>query len=76
MGSGSPTSRSTRSCFRRYLNAIAGFFYTHENYAAVTLAPDPSKYFVGKNGDTSYYFFETENLPLFGPLRSLAYPRG
>ena len=56
------------------LNAIAGFFYTHEDYEAVTLAPDPSKFFVGKFGDTSYYFFETENLPLFGPLRSLGVP--
>ncbi len=56
------------------LNAVAGFFYTHENYEAVTLAPDPSKYFVGTYGDTSYYFFETENLPLYGPLRSLGVP--
>ena len=56
------------------LNAIAGFFYTHEDYEAVTLAPDPSQHFVGKFGDTSYYFFETENLPLFGPLRGFGVP--
>jgi len=56
------------------LNAIAGFFYVHEEYEDVTLAGDPSKYLVGSHGDTDYYFFETENLPLFGPLRSLGVP--
>jgi hypothetical protein len=56
------------------VNAVLGFFYVHEEYADVTLAPDPSKHFVGKDGDTEYYFFETENLPLFGPLRSLGVP--
>ena len=25
-------------------------------------------------GDTTYYFFETENLPLYGPLRSIGVP--
>ena len=56
------------------LNAIAGFFYVHEEYENVTLAGDPSKYLVGSHGDTDYYFFETENLPLFGPLRGLGVP--
>ena len=28
----------------------------------------------GQYGDTSYYFFETEDLPLFGPLRTLGVP--
>ena len=28
----------------------------------------------GTHGDTSYYFFETEDLPLFGPLRTLGVP--
>ena len=28
----------------------------------------------GKHGDTSYYFFETPDLPLFGPLRTLGVP--
>jgi hypothetical protein len=55
-------------------NAVAGFFYTHEDYEAVTLAGDPSKYFVGTHGDTDYYFFPTKNLPLFGPLRQLGVP--
>ena len=27
-----------------------------------------------KTGDTDYYFFETEDLPLFGPLRQLGVP--
>jgi PE-PPE domain len=56
------------------LNAVLGFFYVHEEYEDVTLANDPSKYLVGTHGDTDYYFFETENLPLFGPLRSLGIP--
>jgi hypothetical protein len=56
------------------LNAVAGIFYVHEEYDEVTLAGDPSKYFAGSHGDTDYYFFETQNLPLFGPLRSLGVP--
>jgi hypothetical protein len=28
----------------------------------------------GKHGDTTYYFFETQDLPLFGPLRTLGVP--
>jgi hypothetical protein len=58
------------------LNAVLGFFYVHEEYDDVTLAGDPSKNLVGTHGDTDYYFFETENLPLFGPLRSLGVPEG
>jgi hypothetical protein len=56
------------------VNAVAGFFYTHEDYEAVTLAPDPSKYFVGKQGDTEYYYFETKDLPLYAPLRAFGVP--
>lgn len=56
------------------LNAVLGFFYVHEEYADVTLAPDPALHFDGSHGDTDYYFFNTENLPLFGPLRSLGVP--
>lgn len=29
---------------------------------------------VTQHGDTTYYFFETQDLPLFGPLRSLGVP--
>lgn len=56
------------------LNAVAGIFYVHEEYEDVTLAGDPSQYFRGSHGDTDYYFFDTENLPLFGPLRSIGVP--
>ncbi|WP_242639379.1 PE-PPE domain-containing protein [Mycolicibacterium sp. S2-37] len=55
-------------------NAVAGFFYTHEDYEAVTLAGDPAEFFVGSQGDTDYYFFPTKDLPLFGPLRGLGVP--
>ena len=42
----------------------------------VSLAADPTKSpaYRGTHGDTSYYFFETEDLPLFGPLRTLGVP--
>lgn len=56
------------------LNAVAGIFYVHEEYEDVTLAGDPATYYRGTKGDTDYFFFETENLPLFGPLRSLGVP--
>ena len=58
------------------LNAILGVFYVHTYPFAVSLAPDASTSpaFQRTHGDTSYYFFETEDLPLFGPLRSLGVP--
>ena len=42
----------------------------------VSLAADPttSPPIQGQHGDTSYYFFETQDLPLFGPLRTLGVP--
>ena len=42
----------------------------------VSLAPDPSTSpsIQSQHGDTSYYFFETEDLPLFDPLRTLGVP--
>lgn len=57
-------------------NALLGFFYVHLYGFDVSLAPDASKSpaFQGKHGDTSYYFFETQDLPLFGPLRTLGMP--
>ncbi|MGH3675967.1 MAG: PE-PPE domain-containing protein [Mycobacterium sp.] len=55
-------------------NAVLGFFYVHEEYADVTLAPDPQVFSQGTHGDTTYYFFETQNLPLYGPLRSFGVP--
>ncbi len=58
------------------LNALLGFFYVHTHAFDVSLAPDlstppPVK---SEHGDTTYYFFETQDLPLFGPLRSLGVP--
>ena len=42
----------------------------------VSLAPDPSTSpaYQEQHGDTDYYFFETQDLPLFGPLRTLGVP--
>ena len=59
------------------LNALLGFFYVHTYPFDVSLAPDPStstpfqKYIDGR---TTYYFFETQDLPLFAPLRLLGVP--
>ena len=58
------------------VNAVLGFVYVHMYDLDVSLPPDPTKSaaYQGKHGDTSYYFFETEDLPLFGPLRTLGVP--
>jgi PE-PPE domain len=58
------------------VNAVLGFFYLHTNSFDVSLPADPttSPAYQGTHGDTSYYFFETENLPLFAPLRTLGVP--
>ncbi|HEY5839896.1 MAG TPA: PE-PPE domain-containing protein, partial [Mycobacterium sp.] len=58
------------------LNAVLGFFYVHLNAFDVSLPADPtnSPAHQGKYGDTDYYFFETKDLPLFGPLRTLGVP--
>jgi hypothetical protein len=58
------------------LNAVLGFFYLHSHPFDVSLAPDSSTStaFQGTHGDTSYYFFETQDLPLFAPLRMLGVP--
>ena len=36
--------------------------------------PTESPAYRGTHGDTSYYFFENPDLPLFGPLRTLGVP--
>ncbi len=36
--------------------------------------PTESPAYQGKYGDTSYYFFENPDLPLFGPLRTVGVP--
>ena len=58
------------------LNAFLGFFYVHLYGFDVSLPADPTKSpaYQGKYGDTDYYFFETEDLPLFAPLRTLRVP--
>jgi hypothetical protein len=58
------------------LNAALGFFYVHLNAFDVSLADDTSARAVSTDptGKNSYYFFETQDLPLFGPLRTLGVP--
>jgi hypothetical protein len=58
------------------LNAVLGIAYVHTNLFDVSLPTDPttSPAYQGTHGDTSYYFFENPDLPLFGPLRTLGVP--
>jgi hypothetical protein len=59
------------------LNVFLGGLYVHTYSWDVSLpADDPttSPAYQGTHGDTSYYFFETQDLPLFGPLRTLGVP--
>jgi hypothetical protein len=55
------------------LNAVMGILYLHTNSFDVSLPEDPttSPAYQGTYGRTSYYFFETQDLPLFAPLRAL-----
>jgi hypothetical protein len=58
------------------LNAVLGMFYVHAWPFDASLPADPttSPAYQGTHGDTSYYFFENPDLPLFGPLRTLGVP--
>ncbi|MBI3225901.1 MAG: PE-PPE domain-containing protein [Mycolicibacterium cosmeticum] len=58
------------------LNAIIGIAYVHGWPFDVSLPSNPtdSPAYQGKHGDTSYYFFESQDLPLFAPLRALGVP--
>ena len=58
------------------LNAVLGFLYRHTLPGSVSLPADPttSPAYQGTHGDTSYYFFPTQDLPLFDPLRQLGVP--
>jgi PE-PPE domain len=58
------------------LNAVLGIVYVHAYPFDVSLPVEPTKSpaYQGTHGDTSYYFFETQDLPLFGPLRTLGVP--
>ena len=55
------------------VNALLGFFYVHLYPFDVSLA-DASTPSPDTHGNTDYYFFETRDLPLFGPLRTLGIP--
>ena len=54
------------------LNAFLGFFYVH--LTPSTSACRSVDAFPDTHGNTDYYFFETQDLPLFGPLRTLGVP--
>ena len=58
------------------LNAVLGIAYVHVYGFDVSLPPDPttSPAYQGTHGDTDYYFFETQDLPLFAPLRIVGVP--
>ncbi|MGE2692039.1 PE-PPE domain-containing protein [Mycolicibacterium pulveris] len=58
------------------LNALMGFVYLHTNPFDVALPADPttSPAYQGASGTTSYYLFDTGNLPLFEPFRDLGVP--
>ncbi|MGV0718116.1 PE-PPE domain-containing protein [Mycolicibacterium sp. XJ662] len=58
------------------LNALMGFLYLHTNPFDISLPADPttSSAYQGTSGTTSYYLFETENLPLFEPFRDMGVP--
>ncbi|MGB9226399.1 PE-PPE domain-containing protein [Mycobacterium sp.] len=57
-------------------NAFLSAIYVHYYAFDVSLAADASTApaFQGTHGDTSYYFLENDDLPLFGPLRTLGVP--
>ena len=58
------------------LNAVLGVVYRHLYPFDVSLASGPSTSppIQSQHGDTTYYFFETQDLPLFDPLRTLGVP--
>jgi hypothetical protein len=58
------------------VNALLGAMYVHGWPFDANLTPGPSTdaAYQGTSGNTSYYSFKTENLPLFGPLRTLGVP--
>ena len=58
------------------LNAVLGAIYVHPYTSTSAWLPirRSRPLYQGTHGDTSYYFFETEDLPLFAPLRTLGVP--
>jgi hypothetical protein len=56
-------------------NAVLGVLYVHPYDLDPSLAdPGTPPPIHTKTGDTDYYFFPTDDLPLFGPLRQLGVP--
>ena len=56
-------------------NALLGVLYLHPYDLEPSLAdPGTPPPIHTKTGDTDYYFFETEDLPLFAPLRMIGVP--
>lgn len=58
------------------VNVVMGGVYVHVYPFDVSLASDAttSPSTVTRHGDTTYYFFETQDLPLFAPLRQVGVP--
>jgi hypothetical protein len=58
------------------LNAALGIVFLHTRPFDISLPEDPttSPAFQGTHGDSSYYLFPTDDLPLFAPLRMLGVP--
>jgi hypothetical protein len=54
------------------INALAGYYYLHGN---VVNEPLSDAVFQGKVGDTSYYMFPTNTLPILMPLQQLGVPK-
>ena len=62
-------------------NSLLGAIFVHGLYAQeVSLDPDSPKYVPGtikqQDGNTTYYFIPTADLPLFDPLRLIGMPEG
>lgn len=55
------------------VNGVLGMVYAHTEYDEWNLE-DNEEYFVGREGNTDYYFLPNDKLPLFGPARSLGVP--
>ncbi len=58
------------------INALLGFLYLHTHPFDVSLTDDASPPIVttDPSGRNTYYFFPTDDLPLFAPLRQLGVP--
>src|SRR4029079_11021401 len=53
-------------------NAVLGFAYAHTYY--LDPAPGEAPPIHTTTGDTDYYFYPNDNLPLFVPLRTIGVP--